>query len=49
MLIEYLLWAILAVVVFGFTSIRSTNPFAPWLTTIIVLLVVYVLGRLTKK
>ncbi len=42
---EPILWAILAVVTFGFASIRSPSPVAPWVITGIVLLVVYGLGR----
>lgn len=40
-----LLWAILFVVTYGFSSLLTTHPLAPWLTTIIVLLITGLLGK----
>lgn len=46
---DILFWGILAVLTFGVFSTASINPFVPWIATVIVLLVVWVIGSFRER
>jgi len=48
-MIESLLWGILVVLTFGFTDLTATQSFMPFVVTLIVVLVVYLIGKQKEK
>jgi len=48
-MIETLLWAILIVLTFNFSYMISTQVFFPFVITIIVVVLVYIIGNIKEK
>lgn len=48
-MIETLLWAILIVLTFNFAYLISSQVFMPYIVTLIVIVIVYIIGKIKQK